>query len=696
MQKIYRFILIAILLCILLSGCIPKIKDSSEFVLPSWDTNMVLPLAKGNLPLGNNIDAFLMELGLKGDIDTSIYSYEFTALTLPELKLADVLELDLGDVWTQGAISVNSGLIPINLDYDINLGGPDQLLGTPTTVTFKLSDVSDLIESTLFTKMRLSDNPTNALNITLTTDEPFETMTVSLIDEETKLIVSSNTITGPGSTDPTLIHTDYSDTFSIPLNKCRFSNTLDLEVSVTLHSSVGQISLAAAFGDLLEVVELEGFFVQDVSMELPTSLPIPTIKPLEDSSGTALVKEVILKSGKIILNPQTQTADNKPFPFTVEVDSLNIDGQNLLINVPGEQMYINLADVTLNENSEVSGTGNFSFNEPFIFDVWDDTNEEIVPYVYLISLETENIVAKSLQGDIGKIVEDPNPETPQWDFMIDEIDSSIQEITYPDDFPEKDNMPGFGNLDLSLDFNNQTSFSGAFTISITTYEDALGKIVAKDEDGQPLKASFQINIPERSSSIFELIAEDDYDRFIGILNSYPKYISFSIEGSFSAEGDDFYLAEEDFIQPEISIEMPIELNIPASGITLEKVYEHTGEAVADINIVNEFIKTAKLHFGYNNLSSLGFGCRLHLSTPEGLSKEIEVIVNPNYKDTITLAYDSQLAQILANKNGYEIVIDLIIPNPTDQPLTMAIKKSYQLDVTIWVEADIHAHKPDEN
>lgn len=694
MKKSYRLILIVIALFILLAGCIPKIKDSSQFGLPSWETNMVLPLIKGQLPLGNNIDAFLMELGLLTDLDTSIYSYEFAALALPELKLTDgALGLELEEVWTQGAISVSSGLPAVNLDYDIDLGGPDQLLSNPQTVSFRLSEVTDFIRSDLFTRMRLSDNPANELNFSLTTDEPFEEMTISLINAETNQIIASHFINdGPGANDPNSIHTDYFNTFSIPLGKCQISNTIDLEITITVHSSVGHLSLNAAFSDQLEIVELEGFNVQNIDMELPTEVNIPSINPLEDSHGELLVEEIVFKSGKIILTPETETADNKPFPFIVEIDELKL-GHNYLFIMESK---VDLADVTFDEQSQISGKASFSFNEPFIYDVWDDTREEVKPYKYSIDLEMENIVAKSLRGDIGKIIEDANQKTPEWDFTIEEIDSSIQEITYPDELPEKGQMPEFNNLYLSLDFDNQTSFSGDFTVNMTTYEDSLGKTVAIDEDGQPLKASFQITIPERSNSSFELKAEDDYDRFIKILNSRPKYISFSMEGSFSTLGEDFYLDEADYIHPKISIEMPIELNIPAGGITIEKVYEQSEEPVVNIDLVNDFIKTAKLHFAYNNFSSLGFGCRLHFSTPEGLSKEIEAIVNPNDQDTITLAYDSQLAKILANKTGYNLVIDLVIPNPTDQPHTMAIKKSYQLDVTVWVEADINAHIPDEN
>lgn len=700
MQKIYRFILIAILLCILLSGCIPKIKDSSEFVLPSWDTNMVLPLAKGNLPLGTIVDKALSEIdGLVENPDTSIYSYTFTAeseaLTLPELKLeTGVLELDFGDIWTQGAIAIDSGLEPIILDYDIDLDVTDQLIPSQN-ISFKLSDFSKLIQSDRFSKMRLSDNSNNALNFSLTTNEPFEKMTINLIDDETKQIVAtSGPIPGPGASGSPTTKTDYSHDFEIPLGSRQISNKLDLEVSVTIHSTDGQISLTTSVDNQLEIVELEGFSIQTVNMQLP-SVNIPDIKPLEDSSGGSLVEEIVLKSGKIVLiNGPADTADGKEFPFTVEVDNLNLGGENLLNDESGE-LYIDLSGVTLNESSTLGGSGSFKLNDSFVYDVWDDIKGEIVPYSYSVSLEMENIVAESLKGDIGKIIEDANPETPEWDFKLEEIDSSIQEITYPEELPEE--IPEFSNLYLNLDFDNQTSFLGDFTLSITTYEDAQGKIKAKDKNGQPLEASFQINISERSNSSFVLQDEADYDQFIKILNSRPKFISYGVSGAFSASENDFYIDAEDYIQPTFSIEIPLELKIPAGGITVEKVIEQTEEEpVKSIEIVNEYINSAKLHIAYNNHSSFGVGCIVHFSTTSGLKKDMEFLINPNAQDTITLAYDTEIAQILANKSGYSFTADLTIPNPTDQSATFTMKKTDQIDLTIWVDVDIQAHIPDEN
>ncbi|MCK4257611.1 MAG: hypothetical protein KAX49_01450 [Halanaerobiales bacterium] len=696
-MKIRKLVPILFLIVLFLTGCnlIPNLKDFDEVTPPTWDVAVQIPLIKAWGNLGDAVaDADLPD-GLIVNEDTNIYTFTFSTgddpdldlkVPLPELTVdSSALSFDAFN-WSQGAISINAGIADINLNNSIN-DDQDNLM-PPTDITFDYFTKQGIYIQAPFERAKLSNAPTNKVDFSLDTDEPFDKIIITLKDKEGNQ-VGTNTIEFVNLGDPDKVSMDHQHlTGSILLAESDIPKEMNFEVILTAHSTQANIDLTLHISDQLEIVEVEGFNFDDLDF---SEINFSSIKPLGALIG---INEVTIESGKIYLNENTvmadKSTDNNKLPFRIQEFYL---GNIKLMKNDENRRYIDLSGVTLSPESEI--TVDIQFEDTFIYDVWDDVNNEIKPYEYNLGFSMTDIKAKSISGDISDLIPDPYPDTPDWDFQLEEIGTGIVEIPIPEEY--QDVSIGLKDIFLNLNIDNQTSFVGNLTMSLKTFEDAEGLVPLKDENDENMEANFSLNLEARNELDFSLGEEEDYQKFIDIINSKPAYVSFGISGGLSLSKD-FYITSDDYILPSGSVELPLALTIPSDGLEISDVISEEITLEVDqrdlIDQVSEFIEEVSLHIKYTNDTSFGLGARFTFSTPEGTLIPIETILHPSREDEVVFKIDTALTDVLANETGFEVTVDIIIPNESDTDHVVNLQPTDSIKCTIWIDGKINVHVPE--
>lgn len=691
-MKIARFIPVLLIAVLLMSGCVTIPTINPKPTPPSWQVPVQIPVYKSSASLQDQMQRF--NLPLVPDDVTNIYKYQLSVdndslqLSIPELKLGEnTLKLDAFK-WSQGAIQVNSGFPDVGFDYNVSTDLVDNYVA-PHTATVFYSDLGSYINSP-FDKIKLSNSPNNNISITLTTEEPIDGMVVALTDKAGNPVgpgafVEFNNI-GPTG-EPTMA-SPYTGTKTLNLGGCILPKELDFKIVYTHHSTKGTFHISSHMNSQLEIVEIQGFDPAAAGFNLP-DISIPNITPL---SGIKGVTEVKIKSGKIRVVQNTAGSNtDAAFPFSINVNEFSVDGQNL-VKQDTDGAYIDLAGLTITPTTSISAKASVAFADPLIYDVWNDSQGVLQPYQYNLSFAMENVVAESVSGDISAIIPDFDPSTPEWDFPIKGTDSDLQEVTYPDEI--KDFNIGINDIYLLLRVQNNTSFLGKFTVTLKAFQDASGTPMM--DGSEPLQANFTMDIPERDTYVFDFAKTPDYAKFLKILNSRPKYISYSYSGAFGL-GTDFKVTSSDFIRPSLELAIPMSFTIPQGGVIMHDAFKQTldigNSSRQTVDMAKEFIDEASLHITYENNSSISLGGNFHFTTPEGKTASLTAALNPDCQDEVVLTATQELMEILSNSTGFTVAVDVTLPNNTDSPHIMSLKSTDNISFAIWVSGKINAHVP---
>lgn len=691
-MKIARFIPVLLIAVLLMSGCVALPHFKKDITPPSWKVPVQVPVYKSSANLEDQMKRF--KLPLVPDDVTNIYKYQLSVdndslkVSIPELKLGEqTLKLDAYK-WSQGAIQVNSGIPDIGFDYNVSTDLVDNYID-PHTATVMYSSLGSYFSSP-FDKIKLSNSPNNNISFTLTTDEPIDDMVVTLTDKDGNPVGPGAFVefSNIGPADQPSMGSAYTGTKTLSLAGCVLPKEMDFKVTYTHHSTMGSFHISTHMSNQLEIVEIQGFDPASAGFNLP-DISIPNITPL---SGIKGVNEVKIKSGKIrVVQDTTGSNTDEAFPFSINVNEFSVDGQNL-VKHDTTGAYIDLAGLTITPTTTISAKASVAFADPLIYDVWNDAQGVLQPYQYNLSFAMEDVVAESVSGDISALVPDMDPSTPEWDFPIDAKDSDLQEVTYPDEI--KDFNIGINDIYLLLKVQNNTSFIGKFTVTLKAYEDASGTPMY--DNGQPLQASFTMDIPERDTYVFDFAKTPDYTKFLKIINSRPKYISYSYSGAFGL-GTDFKVTSSDFIRPSLDLAIPMSFTIPVGGVIMHDAFKQTMDIGASsrqtVDMAKEFIDEASLHINYNNNSSISLGGNFHFTTPEGANVTLTAALKPDTEDEVILTATRELMDILSNPSGFTVSADVALPNDTDTPHVMSLKSTDNIEFAIWVSGKINAHVP---
>ncbi len=701
-MKTRNLVPVVLVIVLLLSGCnlVPNLKNLDEVSPPSWDVNVRLPLIKAT---GNLGDAVKKVEELELDTDTNTFSFSFSTADNPDLDLtvplpelavnSDVLAFDAFN-WNQGAIEITTGVVP----FDISLMEYNEAIDFDghATLDFDYYANSNKSIQIPFNRAKLSNSENNKITFTLTTNEPLDEFFITLTDLDGVQIPGTNQIhvTELGGADYVgeVTMPEIEESYDISLAGCDLPDKMNFKVSLQAHSTSGSINLGVQVSNQLEIVEVEGFDPAALGISIP-DITIPEIKPLASLIG---INNVTLESGKIYLNEEKIWADenDRIFPFKIQIENLLLDGVDLMKEDESGR-YIDFAGVTLTPESAISGTVGVTFEDNFVYDVWDEV-EGLKNYEYNLNFSMTDIVARSISGDISELVPDPSPETPDWDFQLEEIGTGIVETPYPEEIG--DFTLGLKDIFLNLNIDNQTSFVGNLNMSLKAFEDEEGLIPAKNETNENMEASFILALKAREVLDFSLQDQDDYQTFIDIINSKPAYISFGITGGLGLS-DDFIITSDDYITPSASITLPLAFTVPAGGAQITDIFneEMTLEQSQrdTIDQISDFITEASLHIKYNNKTTFGLGGIFTFSTPEGKEVKVEAILYPEREDEVIFTIDTVLTEVLSNETGFNINLDVVIPNDSDTEHVVKLQPTDTIDCTIWVDGKINVHLPEE-
>lgn len=701
MKKPLRLV-VAVLLALsvtALSGCFPKLKDGANLTPPSWKVPVQVPLVKKTFVLGDilaDLDIPEME-NIKIDQDSKLLSFvkqfqpEPLTLDIPDLSQA-VNEFDLPPVeWTSGAFAVN---IPnsynVTFNHNIDLGIGDIYIPTQA---IQLNP--DTLIEIPFESIKLSDSNINSIHFTLTSDEPIDGLTLQLVDtmgNPIGQVVDFGFVAGGSTSVP-----QYTRTRTLDLSGQAIPRQMKFRLDLMVHSTSGNIRMDIAMNDQLEVVELIPV-ANDPDNPLIKNIPqitVPAITPLADFDQ---IQEIHFTSG-IIRFRQTRThTPDHPFPFNVRLDQLKINGDSSrFYQDTNGDICLNLSDLILTPTTTISGADVALVNNP-VYDVWDDAANQLIPYLYNLSFIFENVEIDSIKGNasmISDLIPDPNPATPgKWDYILGPVASGIQEITYP--APVQDFAINLTDLFLTMNMDNDTSLRGDFSMKLVVYANQAGQPLVID--GKPVEASFTVHVEPRSETHFEFADQSDYSKFIAILNSKPRYIEYIYQGNLDLP-EMFTLTSRDSVTTGFSVSLPLSLSIGAGGARIPKVYEDTMTLSASqrdlVKQACEFIDEAKLNIRYNNETSLGLGGTLTFSTQDGRTETVESVIFNNRTGVATLTVTRNLLDILQNETGFTLSYDMLIPNDTGTSRMMSLKASDQLGVTVWLDAKVRAHVPNQ-
>lgn len=699
MKKSFRLIVVVLLALsvTVLPGCLPKLKDGASFTPPSWKVPVQVPVVKKQFILSD----LFAELGvptenLKIDQNTKMYrfiqQFEPQALTvdIPDLNQA-VDELSLPSVhWESAAFNVTvppANAVRFEESIKISDLGGDSLIPTQTVELTPNTVIEIPFES-----IKLSNLDSNSIHFTLTTNEPFDGLTLQLVDLQGNPvgeIVDFGSV--PGDTSVQNVTT----TKKLHLGGKTIPHQMQFKLVLKAHSTSAYIKLDIAMNEQLQVVELIPL-ANDPDNPLTKSIPqidIPEIKPL---ANFPKIQEIKFASGRIRFRQTKQHTPDHPFPFSIRFDQMNIDGDRSRFHQDlNGDIYLDLTNLVLTPTTTMKGADVELIANP-VYDVWDDVKGIVVPYNYDLSFAFEDIEIAYIQGDssmINDLVPDPNPATPGvWDYAI-EPKVDITEISYP--FPMQDFAIGLSDLFVNMNLKNNTSLQGSFTFSLKAMTDKTHPMM---KDGKPLESTFTIHVSPRQDTVFELTTQAGYQALVEIINTKPPVIQYSYQGILELP-ETFQLTADDSLTMNASISLPLSVKVGAGGAKIPGVYkEHmtlSTEQREALKMAYEFIDEASLNIRYNNQSDLGLGGTITFTVPDGRKETVNPVIFNNQTGVAQISVNRNLLDILRNEGGFDIVCDLLIPNESSTERSMNIKASDQLDLTIWIDAKVRAHVPSQ-
>ncbi|WP_127017481.1 hypothetical protein [Anoxybacter fermentans] len=691
----------------------PAFKDFSEIKPPSWKVNVAVPVYKGESLLKkaidesklsnpekgitfgvegdtyvytyeNNINPYSLE-GALGEIDTASFNFEYTkelgALKVTTNILANYFN-SYGDTLTQDTLVIPS----FEKNWTTNTG----YIPLPFTRARISNYFNELDEN----------DKTNKLIFTLKTTEPIDYLNIKILGI---VDANGNPLTcqfGKIGGDNDTVVPEVTLTKTISLAGSVITENIDLDITLGVHSSKGSISLDIELQEI-EIVELEGF-LGDVSLDEST-FQISGLNPLRDNNLG--IDSITFESGKIEITTTYSGPDNN-FPFQVTIQEIKL-GNNLFQNDINNNLYIDLTNMTLDLNADFSGTITINPTSINTYDVWDENTNQLIPYKYTIKFSMANVKVKSITGNVAKLTEliyDPNPATPEWDFLIEESSPGKEEIPYPEELKEFEfGLPG---IYIELTINNNTDFAGDLTLTVTPYADATGT-PATDKDGNVLpEAVINIQIPARTGNE-GYIEKINTEPILDMFNNRVPYMSFSISGNLYIAGEKVTISTDDSIAVSMKVSVPILLKIPAGGsifniLNNEKI-TLSADDINTIEQIAEFIEEAYIHIPYQNGSTLGFGPIFTFS--DGVNKvtlnEKNTVLYPKednqefYEGELIFGINKELIDIIKNENGFYLTVDLKIPNESDKEREMKLEPDAFIKYNIYLTGKINAHVPED-
>ncbi len=678
MRKVKILVPVIILFVVLAAGCLPKFKD--EVTAPSWSPEYVLPLAKGEIQIGDLLSEALREADTEIDPYTQIFSFifdeEYEAYSIDEIPTMDHdLDFDIGPVWS------GQDVIPVYSSFEEN---PFTSSFAPGSGSFGYADQHGYYTSARFNTMRLSDEASNKMDFKIETDAQLDFLSIQIVDSEGDQV--GNDIIEL----PNLPAGEHNESISLAL--CEVPNNLDFIVNYSSSNS-GTITILPSVGPL-KIVEINLSdpvnTVETLGIELP-DISIPEINPFSafnlDSDVDA---SVTFASGRIDIIVDRQMADEtKAFPFEIDFRILQ-DGQNIVETDPYTQdKYIDLTGKTFNINEPLIGEVSLNYSDPMQYDVYDNATNTIIPYQYDLSLNAGTYEIQRFDGDVSALIGD------QWEIDLEDlgIDQAMQTIEYPEGI--HDNLPEFEDIFLTIGFDNQTSLSGELDLAIKVYEGPTTTSPMLNS------AEFAIELPARTSDYeFKLHEQDDYDTFLSMISSKPENISIDANLLLNDPGSDFYIEVGDYIKPSIHVALPLALTVPAGDYNLGTVYEeHLNEYYDSDVVFTDFIDPVTLHIDYVNRSTLALGTILTFIGSDGTTYPIDAKLYPaklnssnqliEREGDIKVTLTSELFDILFDPEGYTLKVDALIPNDTGAPLTLTARSNDTIKLNLWINGKLN-------
>lgn len=719
----FRKVLAVFLLGLLfLTGCTSGIKKLSTFKVPStapsWAVDMRVPLVKGTLPLGEKIEELLADSLPEDQViqpgEGNIFTYE-TAMDFDRFGVtAEDIQFDTGDLnidaitWGGDPAGGPAGGGAIQLDNVVAFADPsftvniDQL-GSDVSVpaqTIIREDAPGVSIPFSFDEITFSNLQDNRLSFTLNTNEPLDELkiemfagdrlgehtligSVSWVDVATLSGISLN----PGGTalESTFTDTKYISFAGMTIDK----NSFYYDITVTAHTTQATATLEFGASSTMEIVEVIGGDATDFGLDASAlNISLEELKPF----SALPIEEVGFGSGIIKINEQKSFAGTD-FLFDVNLTlkdtSTGIEYDWLEVN-PDGGWIIDLAGRTITKDLAISASVTPNINN---YDVWDGI--QIVPYSYNLGVEVQDFAVNSLTvpaTGLGKFIEDPNPDTPVWDISFDTTDVERFHVEYPEGF----NL-GIGDFDLDMELNNNTDIQGTVTLGIYTYE--------SETAPDPIAAeSTEITLALKKRSVFILSEQPGYtefiDKLIDIINNQPEYIAIAPGGSFEVT-ESITVSTDDYIEGSVSAALPLSLTLKEGGMTVEGAFdEHIDleeEQREIVESMGEFIQEASLNIDYINESSLGFGGKFTFSAPDHESQVLEFTIQPAFEGEVAgkakFEVTQELFEVLANSGGFDVQVDVTLPNDTDQDQILAIKSTDVIELNLYMDGLIDVHVP---
>lgn len=731
-MRIRKLLLVVLLgLFLLTTGCglqeLSKVKPSGSS--PSWSVDMRVPLVKGTLNIGKEIEDLLAdqlpsEVVIEPDMDNDgIFTYKFNQTIDPVGMPTELLSLNEADFaitpvsWggdptagpeSGGVIQLNDMLFfnqtSYSVPYPTNADLADTMLGTPQTVTFNQGSTPATplitIPGLVFDSITFTDAAVNDIAVSLSTDEPIDELTISLYQEGNPTALSTvswTNITANIDGSGTSLLSTYLDTQYLSLGGQTLvgGSNLFFEITLTVHStSANQIQIDMAPSTQFEVGEVIGGDATQYGFDVSqlANISIDSVKPFAQLP----VDQLTFESGQIQISEEKISADGQ---FLFDVNLTMVDENNTELNWlqpdPNGGWYIDLAGKTITKGITISASVN-----PHIvnYDVWDNGTGQIVPYSYSLGVAMSNVSIQSLTlnaSDLSTFMDDPNPDTPVWDISLGDQASNIERL--PLDLPENLNM-GIGSFNLDMTLDNQTDLQGTVTLLVQGFD--------SETATTPTATTSQLTLNLNKRSVFKLSEQPGYLTFLDelkdLLNSQPKFIEV-VPGGTVEVTDQITITSGDSIGGEVNIGLPIQLTIFQGGVTVDDIYDDHMDLSTDsrdtLNQMAEYIEEAVLNVEYVNKSTLGLGGTFTFSAPGYQDQVIDFDVQPAHYNQATgkikFTVDRALVELLANPAGFDLKADVRIPNITGEDHEVSLSIEDKLDFNLYMDGVMDVHLPSD-
>lgn len=720
-MKFRKMLVVSLLGLLFLTGCTSGLKKLSTFktpsTAPSWAVDMRVPLVKGTLPLGEKIEELLADTLPEDQIiqpgENDIFTYE-TSMDFDRFGLnAEDIQLETGDLsidgieWggdpnggpaAGGAIQLDNVVTFSSPSFPVNIDEGLDMVVAPKSVT--LENAPSVSIPFTFDAITFSNLQDNRLTFKLSTNEPLDELKIEMYAGErlgdhtligTASWVDVATLSGISlNPDGTALEGTFTDTKYISFAGMTIDqNSFYYDITVTAHTTQATATLEFGASPTMEIVEVVGGDATDFGLgDDVLNISLEELKPF----SALPIKEVGFESGMIKINEQKNFAGNN-FLFDVNLtlkDTSTGIEYNWLEPNPDGGWIIDLTGRTITKDLAISANVTPNIDN---YDVWDGT--QIVPYSYSLGIETQDLAVNSLtvpSDGLGDFIEDPNPDTEVWDISFEETDVERFHVEYPEGF----NL-GIGDFDLDMEIDNNTDLQGTVKLGIYSYESEVAS--------EPIEFT-EIELELKKRSVFKLSEQTGYNDFvddlIALINNQPKYIAVVPGGSFQVT-DSITVTTDDYVEGSVSAALPLALTLKKGGMTLEGAFDEHVDLEADqreiLETMGEFIKEASLNIDYVNESALGFGGKATFSAPGYESQAIEFTIQPAFEGQVAgkakFGVTSKLFEILANPDGFDLKVDMTLPNDTDQDQILAIKSTDEIELNLYMDGLVDVHVPSD-